>query len=144
MTLLNEAAETDQGLEDYLAADSTLTSLTNGIFSTFIGTTSTPMPIVRFTLVESSDSNMAIHQESRVWVELVYQVEAITDGPESVDAAEIAQRIDELLHGQRGLTWGNVFIEEIYRREGRLRKEVEGGDPFVYAGGDYVFHVSAP
>lgn len=141
MTLLNEAAETDQGLEDYLAADATLTSLTNGIFSTFIGTTSTPMPIVRFTLIESDD--LMVINGTRVWSELVYQVEAITDGPESTDAAAIAQRIDQLLHALRGRTWGSVLVEEVYRRQPLFRKEVEGGDPFCYCGGEYVFHVSA-
>ncbi len=141
MTLLNEAAETDQGLEDYLNADSTLTGMVNGVFSTFIGLSSTPLPVVRFFQVEQDD--LMNVWGARVWTTLVYQVEAITRGPETEEAREIAQRIDELLHLLRGEQFGNVLLEECFRRAPLFRKTVESGDPYVYAGGEYLLRVSA-
>jgi hypothetical protein len=140
-TLLNEAAETDAWLEGYLGADTTLSDLANGVFSTFIGTTSTKLPVVRFFLVEQDD--LMVVNANRVWSELVYQVEAVTEGPDTTDALAISQRIDQLLHTLRGQSSGTVLVEEVYRRQPLFSKTVESGDPYVYAGGEYVFHVSA-
>jgi len=141
MTLLNEAAETDQGLEDYLKDDASLTSMVTGIWSTFIGRKSEGMPIVRFFLVESDELTNV--WGGRVWAELVYQVEAVTRGLDTTEALAISQRLDELLHLQRGLVFGNVLIEEIKRRAPLFRRELEGDQPYVYAGGEYIFKVSA-
>lgn len=145
MTLLNEAAETDQGLIDYLAADSTLTALigSDQIYSQFTGIKSVRVPIVRFFLVETDDL-LSIGATGRVWSELVYQVEAVTGGYDSTDAADISQRVDQLLHGLRGETWGDVLIEEVFRRQPLFRRELEGDQPYIFAGGEYVFRVSAP
>lgn len=142
MTVVNEAVETDTGLEEYLSADSTLMGLVNGVFSTFLGSDRTPTPFVRFTLIESDD--LMNVSGNRVWSELVYQVDAITGGYETDTASAIAARLDELLHLLRGQTWGSVFVEEVYRRQPLFRREVESGQPYIYAGGEYVFHVSVP
>jgi hypothetical protein len=140
-TLLNEAAETDAWLEDYLGADSELLSLANGVFSTFIGTTSTKLPVVRFFLIEQDD--LMVVNANRVWAELVYQVEAVTEGPDTTEALAISQRIDQLLHRLQGESSATVFVQEVFRRQPLFSKTVESGDPFVYAGGEYVFRVSA-
>lgn len=141
MTLLNEAAETDAGLESYLAADSALMGQVNGVFSTFIGTDRTALPIVRFFQVESDD--LMVLNGNRVWAEIVYQVEAVADGYADDEARSISQRIDQLLHRLQGQTWGSVYVQEVFRRNALFRKTVEGGDTYVYAGGEYVFRVSA-
>jgi hypothetical protein len=141
VTLLNEAAETDVGLEEYLAADVELSSICNGVFSTFIGLSSTPLPVVRFFQVEQDD--LMNVSGNRVWTTLVYQVEAVTNGPDTSEAREISQRLDELLHLLRGAQWGSVLVEEVIRQAPLFRKTVESGDPYVYAGGEYLFHVSA-
>lgn len=144
MTLLNEAAETDQGLEDYLNADAELMSLCNGAYSTFIGTTGTPLPVVRFFQVNPSDDLLSIGAQGRVWAALDYQVDAIDSGTDTTQVREIATRVDELLHGLRGQTWGSVFVEEVVRQSSLFRKQVEGGDPYCYATAEYRFKVSAP
>jgi hypothetical protein len=139
--LLNEAAETDAWLESYLRADVALAGLVNGVFSTFIGTTSTKLPVVRFFLIEQDDL-MVVNAE-RVWSELVYQVEAVTSGPETTEARSIARRLDALLHRLQGQSSATVYVQEVWRRSPLFRKEVESVDPYCYAGGEYVCRVSA-
>jgi len=142
VTLLNEAAETDQGLEDYLKDDASLTSMVTGIWSTFIGRKSEGMPIVRFFQVETDD--LMTIMGNRVWTEIVYQVEAIDRGTDTTAARAISQRVDQLLHLLRGETFGHVLVEEVYRRAPLFRRELEGDQPYIYAGAEYVFHVSTP
>jgi len=142
MTLLNEAAETDQGLEDYLKSDSSLVGMVTGIWSTYIGRKSEGMPIVRFFQIETDDlTNIS---GGRVWTTIVYQVEAIDSGIDTTRVRAISQRIDQLLHLLRGQSFGNVFVEEVVRRAPLFRRELEGDQPYSYAGGEYLFHVSTP
>lgn len=142
MTLLNEAAATDVGLEAYLTADSTLMGLLNGgVFSEYIGKRSDSTPLVRFSLIETSD--LMNVWGGRVWTELVYQVEAITKGYDVTETRAIADRLDVLLHLLRGRQWDTVLVEEVFRRTPLFRRTLEGDQPYAYAGGEYVFHVSA-
>lgn len=141
MTLLNEAAATDVGLEEYLSADETLMSMLNGgVFSEYIGKRSDSTPLVRFTLLEQSD--LMNIWGGRVWTELIYQIEAITKGYDLTETMAISDRLDVLLHLLRGQTWGTVFVEEVYRRTPLFRRTLEGDQPYAYAGGEYLFHVS--
>ena len=142
MTVLNEAASTDAGLEAYLRADTTLMGMLNGgVFSEYIGKRSDSTPLVRFFLLESND--LMNVSGNRVWSELVYQVEAITKGYDLTETRSIANRLDVLLHLLRGQTWGDVLVEEAYRRTPLFRRTLEGDQPYAYAGGEYVMHVSA-
>jgi len=142
VTLLNEAAETDQGLEDYLKADATRTAMVSGIWSTYTGRKSEGMPIVRFFQVETDD--LMNLWGGRVWTEIVCQVDAVDRGLDTTNVRLISQRVDQLLHLLRGQTFGNVLVEEVYRRAPLFRRELEGDQPYTYAGGEYVFHVSTP
>ena len=141
MTLLNEAAETDTWLEGYLEADPTLMGYVNGVFSQFVGYTDDAPPLVRFFLVEQDD--LMVVNANRIWSELVYQVEAVDRGPDSSTVRAAAQRIDELLHRLQGQTGSTVFVQEVYRRAPLFRRTNEGGREYIYAGGEYVFKVSA-
>jgi hypothetical protein len=141
MTLLNAAAETDVWLVDYLEADPELSSLVSGVFSTFIGYSNDPLPVVRFFLVEQDD--LMTNNATRVWSEFVYQVEAITNGPDATEARAISQRVDELLHRLRGETSSTVLVQEVFRRAPLFRRTKEGGDEYIYAGGEYVMRVTA-
>lgn len=142
MTVLNEAASTDAGLEAYLRADSSLMGMLNGgVFSEYLGTKRDQTPLVRFFVIETND--LMNVSGNRVWSELVYQVEAITKGYELTETRTIANRLDVLLHLLRGQTWGDVLVEEVFRRAPLFRRTLEGDQPYAYAGGEYVFHVSA-
>lgn len=140
--LLNEAAEADAWLEDYLGADSTLASyIGNRVFSTFIGYGQDPLPIVRFFLIEQDD--LMVVNANRVWTELVYQVEAIDKGRDSTRVRTIARRLDALLHRLQGASSSSVYINEVFRRSPLFRREVESGTEYLFAGGEYVVRVSA-
>jgi hypothetical protein len=139
--LLNEAAETDTWLHDYLESDATLMSLVSGVFSQFLGYSQDPTPLVRFFLVEQDD--LMVVNAKRVWSELVYQVEGVTRGPDATAVRAIARRIDELLHRHQGdSSLSTVFIQEIFRRQPLFRRTVESGTEYLYAGGEYVVRVS--
>lgn len=138
---INEAASTDVGLQAYLEADETLMDmLSGGVYSTYLRKAGDHFPLVRFFLVEQSD--LMNVWGGRVWTELVYQVEGIDKGYEVDDLRAIANRLDTLLHLKRGLTWDDVLVEEVYRREPLFRRELEVDQPYAFAGGEYIFHVS--
>jgi hypothetical protein len=140
--LLNEAAETDAWLAGFLGADTNLMGQVNGgVFSTFIGYEKDRLPIVRYFLVEQDD--LMVVEMHRVWSELVYQVEVVTTGPDSTAAVSIAQRLDELLHRVAPGDVGSIAVLQIYRRQPLFRRTEEGGDEYIYAGGEYVFLVQA-
>lgn len=125
---------------DYLTADSELSSQVNGVYSQF-WPDRVSLPIVRFFLVEESD--LMVVNANRIWTELVFQVEGITRGPDSDEARAVAQRIDQLLHRLQGQSSSTVYVQEVFRRSPLFRRTVEEGDPYVYAGGEYVAKVSA-
>jgi hypothetical protein len=137
---LNEPAEADVWLQSYLETDPTLASIVQGVFSAFIGTSEVPMPIVRFFLIEQND--LMVVNAQRVWSELVYQVEGITAGYDVSETREISRRLDELLHRLQGQSSSTIFVQEVWRRQPLFRREIEGGQPYAYAGGEYVFRVT--
>ena len=140
--LLNEAAETDQWLQDYLTADSTLSGLVTGVFSTFVGYGRDPLPLVRFFLIGQED--LMVLNANRVWSELRYQVEAIDEGRDSTRVRAIARRVDELLHRHQGDSLNPaVFIQEVWREAALFRRESEAGSEYLFAGGEYVVRTSA-
>jgi hypothetical protein len=114
-------------------------SLVNGVMSTFIGTTRDPLPFVRYFLVEQDD--LMVVGMHRVWAELVYQVEVVTNGPDTTEAVEIANRLDALLHRAQPGDAGAIHIGEIWRRQPIFFKEKQAEDVYVHAGGEYVMHV---
>ncbi len=140
-TLLNEAAETDAWLEDYLGSDTELAGLVTGVFSTFIGYSKDPLPVVRFFLIGQED--LMVANANRVWSVLRYQVEAIDKGRDSTRVRDIARRVDELLHRLQGVSSDSVFIQEVVRESPLFRREVEAGSEYLFAGGEYVVRVSA-
>lgn len=141
MTTLNEAASTDVGLQSYLEADTALMAmLDGGVYSTYLRKSGDRFPLVRFFLVEQND--LMNVWGGRVWTELVYQVEGISKGYDVDELRAIANRLDTLLHLLRGQTWDDVLIEEVYRRMPLFRRELEVDQPYAFAGGEYVFHVS--
>jgi hypothetical protein len=139
--LLNEAAEADTWLHDYLEADASLMGMVNGVFSQFLGYADDPTPLVRFFLVEQDD--LMVVNAKRVWSELVYQVEGVTQGPDSTNVRAIGRRLDELLHRHQGdATLATVYVQEIFRRAPLFRRTVESGTEYLYSGGEYVVRVS--
>lgn len=139
--LLNESAETDVWLHDYLEADSELMSMVSGVFSQFLGYAEDPTPLVRFFLVEQGD--LMVVNAKRVWSELVYQVEGVTRGKDSTLVREIARRLDVLLHRHQGdSSLSTIYVQEIFRRQPLFRRTVESGQEYLYAGGEYVVRVS--
>lgn len=143
MTTLNEAASTDAGLQTYLEADATLMAmLDGGVYSTYLRKAGDRFPLVRFFLIEASDLDSIGVVQGRVWATLRYQVEAVCKGYDITDLRAIANRLDVLLHGLRGQTWDDVFIEEVYREGALFRRELEVDQPYAFAGGEYVFRVS--
>lgn len=141
-TLLNESAEADAWLADYLSSDTELMGMATGVFSTFYGYGDDRLPLIRFTQIDSDDT--MVLNANRIWSVLGYQVEAVTKGKDShATVRALAQRVDELLHRLQGESSDTIFVQEVFRRRPLFWRSNESGSEYLHAGGEYEFRVSA-
>lgn len=136
MTTVIEVPRIHTWLRTVLGADATLVSAaTGGIWRGRIPH-SKPHPAVVFQFLAANEDQTGSSGATRVWSVSRYIVKAVTAGNSDAAGKTIADRIDAVLHAQRGGA-DDIAIDYCVRKKPIYYLEDVGDETFIHMGGEY-------
>jgi len=143
VTTINEEVACQNYLLGYLAADTTLMNLVNGVTlrSTW-GTLRAP-----FVKIDRQDAeDVMVVGLARVWADLTFLIRGVDHWtgsglPDWATVGLIADRLDALLHDHEQVT-ASLRVHS-FREESFTDETVESGDLYLHAGGVYRVRAQA-
>lgn len=143
--MANEETLVQDYLLSYLGADSTLSSLVNGVWTRSVPT-SAPAPLVKMEVLSRED--LMVVNLFRVWADLTVLVRAVAENNSGFGEAEdwseveaIGDRIDALLHKHEDTT--STIQMHSFREESFSDETIENQKLFLHSGGIYRIRAKA-
>jgi hypothetical protein len=129
------------GENGYLASDSTLWGLVNGIYDDMSGAGEDPTPLVRITHQDAYDARPNGTDRALTTVELL--IRGITKGADRTLALQISSALDNLLNTNQTIETPTLMVCGVGRLEPFWQREWGDSKFYLHAGGIYSFAVHA-
>lgn len=138
MTIISEIARIERWLYQILSGDGTVAGIVGTrIFSGVIPQTISTWPCIVY-LPLSPGEDVRGPGATRIWAAPLYLVKAVTQGGSVAALQTLVDRIDTLLHGQKGGTADAVIQFAIRERPFRMTTiEEPGNTVYQHLGGEY-------
>lgn len=143
MTIISEVARAERWLYTILSQDGTVSGIVAGrIFAFAAPQTISTWPIVVYTML-SGGEDVRGTGATRIMAAPLFLVKAITQGASLAALQTLVDRIDTLLHGQKGGTADATIQYCVRERPFRLATVEEPGNTlYQHLGGEYRIGVS--